>query len=418
MRIAVTGAGLIGLATAHFLHAQGHKVVIVERRDGPALETSFANAGMLTPSQAEPWNVPGILAKVLGWIGREDAPVLLRPAALPSMLYWSWQFLRNSRPERFLANTRANARLARLSVDELRALRRHESLEYGQVCPGTLKVYRDPAALGEGRHIADMLAGMGVTQHFLDATGAVNLEPALESIRASIVGAIHFPDDESGDAHRFCRALGESLARKGVETRYDVEVTGFVRAGRRVDALRTACGEIHADAFVLCAGSYTPRLGAMLGLDLPIRPVKGYSITIPMAPGAVAPRMPIVDDTRHAAITPMDGRLRVAGTAEFAGFDTILTSSRIRNLVDVVGEVLPRHVPAPGIELNGWTGLRPYTCDGVPIIGPTHLENLFVNAGHGHLGWTLAVGSGKLLAQLMSGEAAGVDPAPYRLQRF
>lgn len=418
MKIAITGAGLIGLASAYFLHAQGHDVVILERRAGPALETSFANAGMLTPSQAEPWNEPGILGKLIGWIGKEDAPVLLRPAALPSMLYWSLQFLRNSGQQRFVENTRANARLARFSLDGLQALRRDENLDYGQICAGTLKVYRDRDALDEGRHIADLLAGMDVQQNFLDAAAAVALEPALGDIRAGIAGAIHFPDDETGDAHRFCCTLGAALARKGVDARYNVEVTGFIRSGRRMQALRTTGGVIPADAFVLCAGSYAPRLGRMLGIKLPIRPVKGYSITIPMAAGAVAPRISVVDETRHAAITPMDGRLRVAGTAEFAGFDTTLTPGRISNLLDVVAEVLPRHTPAPGAEINGWTGLRPYTCDGVPIIGPTQFENFYVNGGHGHLGWTLAVGSGKLLAQIIAGRVPEIDSAPYRLQRF
>lgn len=418
MKIAITGAGLIGLASAYFLHAQGHDVVILERRAGPALETSFANAGMLTPSQAEPWNEPGILGKMIGWIGKEDAPVLLRPAALPSMLYWSLQFLRNSGQQRFVENTRANARLARFSLDGLQALRRDENLDYGQICAGTLKVYRDRDALDEGRHIADLLAGMDVQQNFLDAAAAVALEPALGDIRAGIAGAIHFPDDETGDAHRFCCTLGAALARKGVDARYNVEVTGFIRSGRRMQALRTTGGVIPADAFVLCAGSYAPRLGRMLGIKLPIRPVKGYSITIPMAAGAVAPRISVVDETRHAAITPMDGRLRVAGTAEFAGFDTTLTPGRISNLLDVVAEVLPRHTPAPGAEINGWTGLRPYTCDGVPIIGPTQFENFYVNGGHGHLGWTLAVGSGKLLAQIIAGRVPEIDSAPYRLQRF
>ncbi len=418
MKIVVIGAGLIGLATAHYLEALGHDVVVIDRRDGPALETSFANAGMLTPSQAEPWNVPGILAKVLGWLGREDAPVLLRPAALPAMLAWTFDFLRNSSRRRFVANALANAALAGFSVRELRELRKTASLDYGEIRAGTLKVYRDRAALDEGAHVARMLADAGVVQHFLDAAAAVALEPALSGIGPGLVGAIHFPDDESGDAHRFCRALAQSMARRRVDLRFNVDVTGFAQDGGRVTALRTTTGDVAGEVFVLCAGSYSPRLVTGLGIRIPIRPVKGYSITIPMAVDAVAPRIAMVDDTRHAALTPMDGRLRIAGTAEFAGYDTVPTASRIGNLVQVVREVLPGHVPGPGVELNAWAGLRPYCSDGVPVIGRSSVSNLWINAGHGHLGWTLAAGSGKLLAQLLSGVSPGVDPAPYRPDRF
>jgi D-amino-acid dehydrogenase len=418
MKLIVIGAGLIGLASAHFLRALGHDVIVLERRSGPALETSYANAGMLTPSQAEPWNMPGILWKVLGWLGREDAPVLLRPSVLPSMLSWGVAFLRNSARERFVANTLANARLARLSLAELRALRRSETLDYGQICAGTLKIYRDAKEFDDGLEIARTTAAAGVTQRILDRDAAVALEPALADVAGQLAGAIHFPDDESGNAYRFCTALATSLQRRGVEIRCDVDVHGFVPGGRRVAAVRTAAGEFGADAFVLCAGSHAPRLAAGLAVRLPIRPVKGYSITIPMAAGRAQPRMSVADEVRHAAMTPMDGQLRIAGTAEFAGFDLHLTPARIRNLLDVVGEVLPAHKPPAGADLQPWCGLRPYSCDGVPIIGQTRVENLYVNAGHGHLGWTLAAGSGKLLAQLLTGRAPDVDPIPYRPERF
>lgn len=418
MKFIVIGAGLLGLCTAHYLSAQGHRVTIVERCAGPGLETSFANAGMLTPSQAEPWNVPGILPKLIGWLGREDAPVLLRPSALGSMFFWGLKFLRNSNIDRFHANALSNARLARLSLGALRELRQEEGLHYGQICQGTVKIYRERAAYDEGVHLANLLAGIGATPRFLGQADAITLEPALADVTGGLFGAIHFPDDESGDAHRFCCALAASLLQRGIEIRGNVEVRGFVRAGRRVSALQTSVGPVEGDGFILCAGSYSPRLGARIGLKLPVQPVKGYSITVPMTGWEVMPRMPIADDARHAALTPMDGRLRVAGTAEFAGFDTRLSPGRIQNLRQVVAEVFPRHAPEPGADLSPWAGLRPYTCDGVPIIGRTHLDNVHVNTGHGHLGWTLAAGSGKLLSQLISGNTPDIDPAPYSPMRF
>ncbi len=418
MQFIVIGAGLLGLSSAYYLSALGHRVTLVDRRPGPGLGTSFANAGMVTPSQAEPWNMPGILPKVIGWLGREDAPVLLRPVALGSMFFWGLRFLRNSSRERFQANAMSNARLARFSLAALHELRQKESLEYGQICRGSLKIYRDHAAFAEGVSLANMLAGTGVTLNVLDPAGALRVEPALQDVVARVIGAIHFPDDESGDAHRFCSALAATLSRQGVRFCGDVEANGFVLTGRRASALLTSQGAMEADGFVLCAGSHAPVLGAGIGMRLPIQPVKGYSITVPMSGNGVMPGIPVVDDARHVAMTPLDGQLRVAGTAEFAGFDLSLTPGRIENLRQVVGEIFPGFVPGPAVGVNAWAGLRPYTCDGVPIIGRAHLVNVYVNAGHGHLGWTLAAGSGKLLSQLVSGTTPDIDPAPYSPMRF
>ncbi|MBI1732727.1 MAG: D-amino acid dehydrogenase [Gammaproteobacteria bacterium] len=417
MKIIVIGAGLLGLCSAHYLAGRGAQVTVVDRRAGPGLETSFANAGMVTPSQAEPWNEPGIMGKLTHWLGREDAPVLVRPAALGSLMWWGMRFLRNSTAARFHANAVANVRLAAYSLACLRELRRSEALDYGQICSGTVKIYRDPAAMEEGMALARMLAAEGVEPGILDPSGVVALEPALADVADGLAGAIHFPGDESGDAFRFCRALAESLQRRGVEFRMGAEVLGFTLHGDRAIALRTRTGPAQADAFVVCAGCLSPRLGAGLGAKLPIQPVKGYSITVPMA-GGIRPGLPVVDDAMHIALTPMDGRLRVAGTAEFAGFDTRLRPERIQNLIAATARIYPRHAPHPGADVCAWAGLRPYTCDGVPIIGRTRVDNVFLNTGHGHLGWTLAAGSGKLLSQLMTGATPELSALPYRPSRF
>lgn len=418
MRFIVIGAGLLGLSSAYYLSAQGHRVTMIDRHAGPGLGTSFANAGMVTPSQAEPWNMPGILPKVIGWLGREDAPVLLRPAALGSLFFWGLRFLRNSSPRRFHANALSNARLARFSLAALHELRRKEALDYGQICRGSLKIYRDLDAFAEGVSLANLLKDTGVSPNILDPGGALRLEPALQDVVGRLIGAIHFPDDESGNAHRFCSALAATLSRQGVEVCGNVEASGFVVTRGRASALQTSKGAMEADGFVLCAGSHAPALGAGIGLHLPIQPVKGYSITVPMSGSGIMPGMPVVDDARHVAMTPLDGLLRVAGTAEFAGFDLGLTPGRIENLKQVVGEVFPGFAPGPAMDVSAWAGLRPYTCDGVPIIGRANLDNVYVNTGHGHLGWTLAAGSGKLLSQLVSGSAPDIDPAPYSPMRF
>jgi D-amino-acid dehydrogenase len=312
---------------------------------------------------------------------------------------------------------RANARLGAYSVDCLRALRRDEALEYGQVCRGTLKIYRDAEALGEGVKMSRLIEEEGSPPEILDRSGVTALEPQLSPVAAGLAGGIHFPGDESGDAYRFCGALAATLQHRGVAFRSRTEVRGFAMHGAIAGSLDTSAGPLEADAYVLCAGSWSPYLAAMLRTDLPVQPVKGYSITIPM-PADGMPRLPVVDDAMHIAFTPMDGRLRVAGTAEFAGPDATVRPERIRNLVNAVARVFPRCVPQPGADIRAWAGLRPYCCDGVPIIGRTRADNVFVNTGHGHLGWTLAAGSGKLLSHLVSGVAPEIDPTPYRPGRF
>lgn len=419
VRVAVIGAGLQGVATAYFLARDGHDVLVLDRAGEVARGTSHANAGMLTPSMADPWNDPGVLWKILRNLGHEDSALLLRPHALPAYGAWGLRFLANARPARFADNMRRNLRLADYSMQVLRALRDELGLAYDQLANGTLKVFREPRALERSAARCMQLAALGVAVQPLSATEAVALEPALAPIGDSIVGAIHCPGDESGDARRFTEGLAGHARRRGVEFGFDTPVIDFETSGSRVVEVTTARGAVRADAVVVAAASWTAPLLRHLGIALPVRPVKGYSVTLDMGAWQPRPRMPVLDDSLHAAATPLGTQLRVAGTAEFAGYDTQPTPARVDNLFRLTLRMFPGFAPHLHRDrASPWAGLRPMSADGVPLIGPLKLGNLYLNTGHGHLGWTLACGSARLLADLVSGNAPAIDPLPYSATRF
>ena len=420
MHVLVVGSGLIGTATAWFLRQQGASVTVVDRADGAAMETSYANAGMLTPSMADPWNAPGVVWKLLRWIGREDAPLLLRPRALPGLTGWGARFLWHSGPRRFENNMWRNLALASYSLDELRTLRAELGLEYCQRLEGTLKTFRDEHSFELARNTAAQLAGRGVAHDVLDRDGVVALEPSLGPVAGELVGGIHHPDDESGDAHLFSRALAAAAARAGVDFRFGTTVTGFNRQGARLTGAQTASGELTADAFVIAAGSYSPLLLKGFGIRLPVRPVKGYSITVPCQDPEASPLRPVIDDTLHIAVTPLGERIRVAGTAEFAGLDRGVSDARIRNLTVTLRALFPALSGAldAATDIHPWSGLRPMSADGVPILGRTAIDNLYLNTGHGHLGWTMATGSGRAVAELIVRGTPSFPIAGYQLDRF
>lgn len=418
MRALVIGSGLLGVASAWFLSREGCDVTVVERLGGVAEGTSRANAGMLTPSMADPWNSPGIFWHLLRWLGREDAPFLLRPRALPSMLGWGLSFLAHSSPARQRASMDANLRLAAYSLATVRELRATLKLAYDERSNGTIKVFRDRRAFDAAIARNAVLAELGLDVRAADPAQAVAIEPALAPIRDALVGAIYCPGDESGDARAFTQALADHARAAGVQFHFGCEVTGFEHAGGRLNAARAGGTRFAAEQFVVAAGSGSPQLLAQLGVALPVRPVKGYSITVPAAHWSGAPRMPVIDDALHAAATPLGGRLRVAGTAEIAGYDTRITPARVENLFNLLRGLFPTY-PQPLDRANAepWAGLRPVSPDGVPRIGQLGYDNLFVNTGHGHLGWTLAAGSGALLAHLVCGRPPQIAPRPYAPNR-
>jgi D-amino-acid dehydrogenase len=416
VKVVVIGAGLIGLASAYCLQRQGAQVTVLEREAGPGRGTSFANGALLHPSLVDPWNAPGVLGFLLRNLGRDDSPMLLRARALPSLMSWGLRFVHESSPRRFARNTQRNLVLARYSLAQMAALREDTGLQYHQYFRGSLSIYRDDAAAAAARTAAE---GHGIACEWLDRDGLVAAEPMLADVAAQLVGGLNFSEDESGDAHAFCTALADVLRQRCVGIELGCAVTGFQTVGASVRAVIAADRTFDADAVVLCAGVWSNALARRLQLSLPVQPAKGYSITLPVGAGP-APRLPVVDHGLHAAVVPVGSdRLRVAGTAEFTGMDLSISPARVANLEFLLRRIYPALAAGTGAaDIRAWAGLRPMCADGVPLIGRTHWDNLFVNTGHGHLGWTLAAGSGQLIADTVAGRAGSIDARDYAPDRF
>jgi D-amino-acid dehydrogenase len=415
MRVIVLGAGLIGTATAYYLARFGHEVVVVDRQPKAGLETSFANGALLTPSTSDSWAAPGTPQKILKWLGQEDAPMLLRLGALPGMIGWGLKFLANCRPERWQANTEAVLKLALFSMATLDNLQSEEKLAFDRNKPGLIKLFRDPLSMKSTVQAASLYRQLGVPLESLDPAGCIAVEPALAPIERRISGGIHYPQDGSGDALLFTQALAERARERGVKFLFGHSIERFERDGERVTGIVTDRGKVSGDHYVISLGSYAAPVARVLGLTLPVYPAKGYSITVEAAGWNEAPKIPIADDGRKVAVVPLGDRLRVAGTVEFAGFDTRLNDARGRMLVEGLKGVYP-NCPKSG-TVTHWSGLRPLTPDGRPIIGATPFRNLTLNTGHGPLGWTLAAGSGLAAAELIAGKDPSIDLKPFALRR-
>ena len=416
MNTVVLGAGVVGVSTAWYLAHDGHQVVVVDRQPAPGLETSFANGALVTPSMSDPWAAPGVPSLILKYWGREDAPFLIRLRALPGMTGWGIRFLRNCAPARWRENTESVLRLGVYSRDALDALTAETGLAYDRCERGNLRVYQDADSLQHAAEGAQTYRRLGLPVVVLDAKGCIALEPALRPVAHRLAGGVHYSGDRSGDCLTFTQTLARKAEALGVEFWYGTTVTGIEADGERVTAVRTDKARMVGERFVLALGSHSPRLARPLGLHLPVYPVKGYSVTLPVAGWNDAPTIPIIDYHRKVAIVRLGERLRIAGTAEFAGYDTRPNPRRSAMLLAAFGEMFPAY-PKSG-EAQHWHGLRPMCPDGRPILGPTRLRNLYVNTGHGPLGWTLACGSAKALADLIGGRKPEIDLHGFSLGRF
>jgi D-amino-acid dehydrogenase len=412
MRVLVLGAGLVGVASAWYLSEDGHEVTVVDRQPGVALETSFANGGQISTSHAEPWANPGAPWKALQWLGREDSPLLWRLRADPAQLAWGLRFLRECTPGRTRQNIIAILRIALYSRALLKELRPALGLEYDQQQRGILHFYTDAAEFEHAIPQAALMREYGCERVVKTAAECLAIEPALAGSTVPIVGGTYTAEDESGDAHKFTQALADRAAARGVAFRFGSGIAALLHEGGRITGVRLTNGEtLTADAYVVALGSYSPLLLKPLGLGIPVYPAKGYSATFPLAPESDAPTVSLTDDGHKIVFSRLGERLRVAGTAEFTGYDTSLNEVRCQALVRRTQAIFPQ-VRTDGVEF--WAGLRPATPSNVPLVGGTGLDNLYLNTGHGTLGWTMACGTGKLLADLMAGWTPDIDAAAYR----
>ena len=416
MRVVVIGAGVIGVTSAYYLNEAGHEVTVIDRQPGPARETSFANAGEVSPGYAAPWAAPGVPLKALKWLFMRHAPLILRPKLDARMLCWIAAMARNCTPARYALNKSRMVRLAEFSRDELAALREREQIDYDHRTQGTLQLFRTQRQLDASASDIEVLQSYGVPFELLGRYECLRAEPGLERARWRFVGGLRLPNDETGDCYKFTTALARRLQAAGVNFHYDTRVEALVRDARSVVGAHTNRGLIEGDAYLVALASYSPALVRPLGLRLPIYPVKGYSVTLRVAKPAFAPASTLLDETHKIAITRLGERIRVGGIAEISGFDHRLPARRQTSLLYCLNDLFPG--AAANEETNFWSGLRPMTPDGTPIIGATSISNLFVNTGHGTLGWTMACGSGRLIASLIGRTPPPIDPIGLGLERY
>ncbi len=416
MKVVILGAGVVGVTAAYYLQKDGHEVTVIDRQDGAGLETSFANGGQISPSQAYPWAAPEVPFLMLKWLGRNDAPLLYRMRLDPRLWIWSLRFLANCTPGNFMKNTVKNLRMSLYSRTLLPEIRRDTGIEYDCLERGILQIYRDQKELDKAAKFNDALEKLGCAHEVLDKAGVHKLEPAYDSSPDKIIGGIYTKDDESGDAFKFSQELAKYAANQGVTFRYGETIKSLNKYGSKIISVTTDKDTITADTFVMSMGSYSPIFLRPLGISAPIQPVKGYSVTVPTAGHNGAPTVSLTDNDHKLVFSRVGERMRVAGTAEFTGYDTEMKDGRVESLRDLAQKLFPN--AGEYAETEFWTGLRPMTPDGVPIIGPTAYENLYMNTGHGTLGWTMCASSGQLTADLIAGRTPSVDISDVGLDRF
>ncbi|QCI66271.1 D-amino acid dehydrogenase [Phreatobacter stygius] len=415
MKTVILGSGVIGVTSAYYLARAGHEVVVVDRQPGVALETSFANAGEVSPGYSSPWAGPGVPAKAVKWLTMKYGPLVVRPKLDPAMWIWMLRMLGNCTAARYRLNKGRMVALAEYSRDCLMALRAETGITYDHRSQGTLQLFRTQKDLdGTGGDIA-VLKEFGVGHELLDRAGCVAAEPALGLVQEKFAGGLRLPHDETGDCHMFTQALAAKAAALGVTFRQDIRIDRLAADGARITGVETSAGLITGDNYILALGSYSPLMLRPLGIGIPVYPVKGYSLTLPVTEAEAAPVSTVMDETYKVAITRLGDRIRVGGTAELGGYDLTLHAGRRATLEHSVGDLFPRGGKIEGAKF--WTGLRPMTPDGTPIIGGTRYANLHLNTGHGTLGWTMACGSGRLMADLLSGRPTDIDPSAYRMDR-
>ena len=416
MKVLVLGSGVIGVASAYQLALAGHEVTVVDRQPAAALETSYGNAGEVSPGYSAPWAGPGVPIKAIKWLLMQHRPLVIRPTIDLNLVRWGLAMLRNCTAARYELNKGRMVRLAEYSRDCLKELRAQTGIRYDERTQGTLQLFRTQAQLdGTAADIA-ILKRYGVAFELLDRAGFIHHEPALAHVQEKFVGGLLLPGDETGDCFKFTQNLAALAAKQGVQFRYGTRIQRLQMAGKQIDGVLTDAGTLKGDAYLVALGSYSPLLLKNVGIRIPVYPVKGYSITVPITDASGAPESTVMDESHKVAVTRLGDRIRVGGTAELAGYTLKLHEARRQTLEHVVTDLFPRGGDVSRAEF--WCGLRPMTPDGTPVVGATRLPNLFLATGHGTLGWTMAAGTGRVIADVISGKKPGIDMDGLTVDRY
>ncbi len=416
MKVLVLGGGVIGVASAYYLAKAGHEVEVVDRQSGPALETSFGNAGEVSPGYSAPWAGPGVPIKAIKWMLMAHSPLVIWPLLDPAMWRWGAMLLANCTQKAYALNKSRMVPIAEYSRDCLKLLRAETGIAYDDRAQGTLQLFRTQQQLDSIGDDVAVLKQYGVPFEVLDRAGFCQVEPALKLTQEKFVGALRLPGDETGDCFKFTNRLAEMAATLGVKFRWNTRIEALQVGGGAITGVHTDAGLLKADRVVLALGSHSPQLLAPVGIRIPVYPVKGYSITVPITDAQYAPESTIMDETHKVAVTRLGDRIRVGGTAELAGYSLNLREARRGTLNHVVTDLFPRGGDVS--KATFWCGLRPMTPDGTPIIGVTPVQNLLLATGHGTLGWTMAAGTGRVIADLVSGQQPDIDVSGLSMARY
>ncbi len=416
VRVLVLGAGVVGVSTAYALARRGHEVTVLERRGGVGEETSFANGGQISASHSDPWPSPAALVRILQWIGRPDAPLKLKLTTDPRQYDWCLRFLANCTSSKSNVNSERMLRVALYSRDILQEIVKQNTFNYARRNTGILHIFRDEKSCSKALRQAEYVRSLGCQRDPVSPERCIEIEPALSAVKDNLIGGFFCPEDESGDAYQFTRKLAEICKTMGVTFEFDVSIAAMNAAAGSVLGVETTSGAYRADAYVLAMGCYTPGITETLGLSLPVYPAKGYSVTLPLRDPDAGPFVSLIDDEKKLVYSRIGNNLRIAGTAEIGGYNLRIDDVRARLVLDGALGLFPGYADPETAEF--WTGLRPQTPDSVPVIGRTSFKNLYLNTGHGTLGWTMASGSAEIIADLVSGKVPEIDLEGLEVDRF
>ena len=416
MQILILGSGVIGVTSAWYLAKQGHQVTVIDRQSSPGMETSFANAGQISPGYSAPWAAPGVPLKAVKWMMQDLAPLMVNPKVNANTLKWMTKMLANCTQSSYHTNKARMMRLAEYSRDCFKDLRSELDIDYDSRTNGTLQVFRTQKQVDAAAKDISVLEECGVDYEILDQAGCVDREPALSQVKDKIVGGLRLPGDETGDCFKFTNALAEECKKLGVVFKFETDIEGLISDDTQIVGVKTKQGILTADRYLMCLGSYSTLLLANVGVVIPVYPIKGYSLTLPIIDESKAPVSTVMDETYKVAVTRFEDRIRVGGTAEITSYDMSLMEKRRKNVAFTVNDLFPGGGDIEKAEF--WTGLRPMTPDGTPILGGSRYPNLYMNTGHGTLGWTMSLGSGKFVADVISGNATDIDPEGLSVTRY